>query len=123
EIDRDAARVCAARLPKGSRTINAPVEDALAKALPADVVILNPPRAGLDPRIPQILSPRAENRPAAPRAAGPRTVIPEILSPRAENRPGRRPGPRTIIYVSCNPATLARDVRHMESFRIQSMRA
>ena len=98
EIDRDASRVSASRLPAGSRAIAAPVEQALQKALPADVVILNPPRAGLDPR------------------------IPEIFSPRAENRPGRRPGPRTILYISCNPATLARDLRRLDSYQVQSVR-
>jgi len=109
EIDRDAARVCASRLPQGSRVINAAVEDALARALPADVVILNPPRAGLDASIPEILSPR--RRPE--RSEG------------AENRPDalRAAGPRTVIYTSCNPATLARDVRRLESYRIQSLRA
>jgi 23S rRNA (uracil1939-C5)-methyltransferase len=98
ELDRDAARVSAARLPEGSRAIALPVEVALPNALPADVVILNPPRAGLDPR------------------------VPEMLAPRTENPPGRRPGPRTIIYVSCNPATLARDLGRMDSYRVKSLR-
>jgi 23S rRNA (uracil1939-C5)-methyltransferase len=100
EIDRDAARVCASRLPAGSRMIAAPVEQALAKALPADVVILNPPRAGLDARVTEILKPGAES-----------THLPTA---------GTRP--RAVIYVSCNPATLARDLRRLDSYRVQSVR-
>jgi 23S rRNA (uracil1939-C5)-methyltransferase len=98
ELDRDAARVSAARLPEGSRAIAASVEEALSSALPADVVILNPPRAGLDPRVTQ------------------------LLSPSDENPSGRGPGPRTIIYVSCNPATLARDIQRMDNYRVKSLR-
>jgi 23S rRNA (uracil1939-C5)-methyltransferase len=90
EIDRDAARVCASRLPPGSRAIAAPVESALRKALPTDVVILNPPRAGVDALVTQSL--HAESKPKA------------------------------VIYVSCNPATLARDVRRLETYRIRSVR-
>jgi 23S rRNA (uracil1939-C5)-methyltransferase len=93
EIDRDASRVCASRLPAGSRAIAAPVEQALAKALPADVLILNPPRAGLDARVTEVLKPRAESR-----------------------------EPRAVIYVSCNPATLARDLRRLDAYRVRSVR-
>ena len=98
EIDRDAARVCAARLPIGSRAIAAPVEDALAEALPADVVVLNPPRAGIDPR------------------------VTEILAPRTNGSGSRQAGTPRIIYVSCNPATLARDIKRLEVYRVQSLR-
>jgi 23S rRNA (uracil1939-C5)-methyltransferase len=91
EIDRDAARVCAARLPEGSRAVSAPVEVALPQTLPADVVILNPPRAGVDPRVSEILK-------------------------------AQSPKPRAVLYVSCNPATLARDVRRMEAYSIRSLR-
>lgn len=91
EIDRDASRVCAGRLPAGSRAVAAPVEQALPQALPADLVILNPPRTGLDERVPRQLQ-------ASPRI------------------------PATLIYVSCNPATLARDVRRLDRYRIKSLR-
>jgi 23S rRNA (uracil1939-C5)-methyltransferase len=91
EIDRDAARAVAARLPDGSIAVTAPVEKALLRALPADVVILNPPRAGVDQKVTEVLS--------------------------AEN-----PKPRAVIYVSCNPATLARDVRRLDGYRIRSVR-
>jgi 23S rRNA (uracil1939-C5)-methyltransferase len=92
EIDRDAARVCATRLPQGSRTITGRVENALPKAIPADVVILNPPRAGLHELVPRTLN-------------------------------GSPPKARAVIYVSCNPATLARDVRRMDGWRVRSLRA
>ena len=91
EIDADAARVAAARLPDGSRALAAPVEKVLRKSLPADLVVLNPPRAGVDPEVTHILS------------DGP-------------HKPG------AIIYVSCNPATLARDIRRLGGYEIRSLR-
>jgi 23S rRNA (uracil1939-C5)-methyltransferase len=91
EIDRDASRVCADRLPAGSRAIAAAVEQALPDALPADLVVLNPPRTGLDERVPRQLQ-------------------------------SGRDLPRTLIYVSCNPATLARDVRRLDRYAIRSLR-
>jgi 23S rRNA (uracil1939-C5)-methyltransferase len=91
EIDRDAVRMASARLPEGSRAIAAPVERAIGDALPADLVIVNPPRGGLDPRVADTL----RSHPDAP---------------------------RRVIYISCNPATLARDLRRMERYRVCSLR-
>jgi tRNA/tmRNA/rRNA uracil-C5-methylase (TrmA/RlmC/RlmD family) len=68
--------------------LQARVEAALPAALPADIVILNPPRTGLDERVPVALT-------AAP--------------------------PRALIYVSCNPATLARDIARLPRYRIASV--
>lgn len=90
EIDRDAVRVCAERLTGASRAVAAPVEQALPSALPADLVVLNPPRTGLDERVPRQL------------------------------QTGEMPG--TLIYVSCNPATLARDIKRLDRYRIRSLR-
>lgn len=91
ELDRDATRAAAARLPSGSQAVNARVEEALPRALPADVVILNPPRAGVHERVTDTL--RTQN-----------------------------PKPKAVIYVSCDPATLARDIRRLDGYRIQSIR-
>jgi len=89
ELDAAAGRWVAANLPDGSRSIVARVEDAIESALPADVVIVNPPRAGVDERV--------------------TTALQKSASPSA------------IVYVSCNPATLARDVLRLPRYRIASM--
>jgi 23S rRNA (uracil1939-C5)-methyltransferase len=60
--------------------------------LPADLVLLNPPRAGVDARVTETL----------------------------EKESGHV---RSVIYVSCNPATLARDLARMPSYQIRSVRA
>jgi 23S rRNA (uracil1939-C5)-methyltransferase len=89
ELDRDAAAVCNSRLPHGSRTVVGRVEDVLPGALPADVVVLNPPRGGLDARVPEVLA-------------------------------AADPPPRAILYVSCNAATLARDLTRLPAYRVES---
>jgi len=89
ERDPDAARWCAERLADPSRVIVARVEDALAGALPADVVILNPPRSGVAEAVTDAL-------------AGPS-------------------GPATLLYVSCDPATLARDLARLAPYRLASV--
>ena len=89
ELDADAARFCAARLPAGSRSVTARVEAELPRALPADAVIVNPPREGLQAPVTRALD--------------------------AEH--GRT---RAVLYVSCNPATLARDVARLPHWRVAS---
>jgi 23S rRNA (uracil1939-C5)-methyltransferase len=92
ESDRDAVARCAAVLPVGSSALAAKVEDAIVSALPADVVLINPPRTGIHETVAQALATAAER-------------------------------PRAIIYVSCDPATLARDLTRMPQYRIASLRA
>jgi 23S rRNA (uracil1939-C5)-methyltransferase len=92
EVDRAASAECAGALPKGSRAVSARVEDALPRALPADVVILNPPRTGASALVI-----------AALRDAS--------------------PPPRAVVYVSCDPATLARDVGRLAGWRIAALRS
>ena len=87
---REASRI-ASGLGVPARFRIAQVERALKKALPAAIVILNPPRRGVA-----------------------RPVIDTLLE---------RP-PARIIYVSCNPATLARDINGLGArYRLVSCRA
>ena len=91
-IELDPAAVeAAAHAAGGARFIAGRVEDVLPSILPADLVVLNPPRAGLAATA------------AAALAAEP---------------------PSRIIYVSCDPATLARDLKRLGTgFAIRSVRA
>jgi 23S rRNA (uracil1939-C5)-methyltransferase len=92
ELDPEASAWSATHLEPPSRAVAARVEDALPEFLPADLVLLNPPRAGLDARVTEILE--------------------------AEPSKAKR-----LIYISCNPATLARDLSRLPAFRIESLRA
>jgi len=75
-----------------SRVVCDTVEAALASSLPADVVVLNPPRRGVDVRVTALLAEAADR------------------------------GLRAIVYVSCDPATLARDVARLPAWRIAALR-
>lgn len=92
ELDAEASAYCARYLAPPSRAVTARVEDALPSSLPADVVLLNPPRAGVDASVTQVL----ERSAAATRA---------------------------VLYVSCNPATLARDIQRLPAYRVSWLQA
>jgi 23S rRNA (uracil1939-C5)-methyltransferase len=89
EADIAAVKYAATHLPEGSTAIAGKVEDLLPGYLPADVVILNPPRAGVDARVTEALQ--------------------------------SRPLPRSVLYMSCDPATLARDVSRLPAYRVDSL--
>lgn len=91
ELDRAAAETLRERLTAPSSVISGKVEDHIAHALPADVVLLNPPRTGVDDRVTTAL----ESRQAAVRA---------------------------LFYVSCDPATLARDLARLPRYRLVDVR-
>ena len=76
----DLARENLLGLPGRLRLVPLPVERALASETgPFDAILVDPPRTGLDARLPALLS---------------------------------RLGPR-LVYVSCDPATLGRDVERL----------
>ena len=91
-IERDPEAVAAARerAPGEFRVFEGAVEQRLGEVLPADVVLVNPPRTGLHPQVSAQL---------------------------AESGVGR------LVYVSCDPATLARDLTRLEGYRVASLRA
>ena len=91
-IELDAVAVEQAQrmgLP-GCNFVAARVEDVLAEHLPADLLIVNPPRAGLASEITR-----------------------DLVNGQAQR----------IIYVSCDPATLARDLARLApTYRVESTR-
>ncbi|MGY8798513.1 MAG: class I SAM-dependent RNA methyltransferase [Longimicrobiales bacterium] len=77
ELDPEACEAARFEAPATLQIVEGSVEECLAETLPTEVLILNPPRTGLDESIPAVIQ-------ASP--------------------------PTRVIYVSCDPATLARDI-------------
>lgn len=91
EADPEAVAMARERPVEGFQVVEGRVEDRLPGALPADLVILNPPRTGV--------------------ADG---VMQEVA----------RKGPERVVYVSCDPATLARDVARLGvGYRVRRIQA
>jgi 23S rRNA (uracil1939-C5)-methyltransferase len=79
ELDRRAVSYAERTGPPAGRRAGA--VEAVVKQLPRpDLVVTNPPRAGMDATVPPVLQER---------------------------------GPERIVYVSCDPATLARDIARL----------
>jgi 23S rRNA (uracil1939-C5)-methyltransferase len=90
ELDADAIAAAASDAPAGARFLTGSVEALLPAELPADLVILNPPRPGVAAEVTDALN-------AAP--------------------------PERILYISCDPATLARDLKRLSpAFELAGIR-
>lgn len=90
EADEAAARYAGRHLPPESVSIAGRVEDVIPDFLPADVVLLNPPRSGVGSRVTAAL---------------------------------QKSRVRRVLYMSCDAATLARDVSRLPDYRLTSVRA
>ena len=90
EADPEAVAVAGTGAPEGFRVVEGRVEKVLGELLPASLVILNPPRTGLEDGVPPLLRGQAVRR---------------------------------LIYISCEPATLARDLARLgDSFSLEAVR-
>lgn len=89
ESDRRAVAEAENRGPTARRHAGR-VEDLLRELKTPDLVITNPPRTGMDARVPAALE---------------------------------RLAPMRVVYVSCDPATLARDLGRLPGFRVADVRA
>ena len=89
ELDRRAVAEAEARGPAARRHVGR-VEDVLRELHRPDMVIVNPPRTGMDARVTADLS---------------------------------RLAPQRVVYISCDPATLARDLQRMDRLRLASVQA
>jgi 23S rRNA (uracil1939-C5)-methyltransferase len=84
ELDRRAVAEAEARGPVAKRHTGR-AEDVLRELLPPDLVIVNPPRTGMDERVSAELN---------------------------------RLAPTRLVYISCDPATLARDLQRLPRLRL-----
>ena len=95
ELDPDASAVAVVALRGDplARVLTGRVEHLLPHGLPANVVVLNPPRAGVDATVPALIAPPTSHV-------------------------------RRVVYVSCDPATLARDINRLgPEWRVTAVQA
>lgn len=91
ELDAQAVQAARAGAPDGFTVIRGAAEQTLGSVIPADRLIVNPPRTGLDAEIPRLL---------------------------------RESPVQRIVYVSCDPATLARDLERLgDGYAVRTVRA
>jgi 23S rRNA (uracil1939-C5)-methyltransferase len=97
-VDRDRPAIAWARTHTGPGEeitwFAGLVEETLHRLPPPDAVVVNPPRSGLAPRVAAALQGWGASRPEA-----------------------------RLCYVSCDPATLARDLSRLEAFGLMQVRA
>jgi 23S rRNA (uracil1939-C5)-methyltransferase len=86
ESDPRAVAEAEAKGPPAVRHVGR-AERVVDRLRPADLAITNPPRTGMDARVPEALE---------------------------------RVAPRRIVYISCDPATLARDITRLPGYRLAS---
>ena len=91
ELDRSAVAIATKGAPEGFSVVSGSVEERLGELLPAELLVVNPPRTGLHAAIPPVIA-------AAP--------------------------PERLVYVSCDPATLARDLRSLsDAYELEGVRS
>ena len=91
EVDPAAVAAAGAEAPDGFHVRLGRVEEVLSELLPARLLVLNPPRTGLDAALPEMILQQA---------------------------------PAAVLYVSCDPATLGRDVAALSTrFELTGLRA
>jgi 23S rRNA (uracil1939-C5)-methyltransferase len=90
ELDPLAIKEAKAAAVAGANFICGRAEEELPRLLPADIVILNPPRAGIE-----------------------QSAVLPLLKKQVQK----------IIYISCNPATLARDLERLApKYKLHTLR-
>jgi 23S rRNA (uracil1939-C5)-methyltransferase len=89
ELDRRAVTEAEAKGPAARRHTGR-AEDVVSELRAPDLVIVNPPRNGMDPRVTAKLQ--------------------QLL-------------PRRLVYISCDPATLARDLQRLPGFHLKLAQA
>lgn len=91
ERDADACAIARVDAPPGLSVQEGAVEERLAGVLPADAILVNPPRTGLAAEVPPLLDAAAATA-------------------------------RCLVYVSCDPATLARDLARLPRWAVSAVR-